>query len=107
MEKFFKRLQNIGINSNTHPNSAKKIRLGNTIPIMGMVSGSVVLLAIYFADGPTNAVLFTVFVVVTFFIPLLLNYLGKNVTSRIFHILLSYLYIALFAIAFGAQSHFQ
>jgi len=107
MEKLFKRLQNIGIRSNTDPDCAKRIRLGNTMPMMGMVSGSVVLLVIYFAGGPTNAVLFTVFVVVTLFIPLLLNYFGKNVSSRVFYILLSFLYIAMFAIVFGAQSHFQ
>jgi len=104
MIKFLSKLLNLGINAETDSALAKKIRLGNTIPMMGMVSGSVVLLAIYFTGGPLSAVLFTLFVVVTLFIPLLLNYLGKNVSSRIFHILLSYLYIALFAIAFGGNA---
>jgi len=107
MKEIFLKLLDFGVTNETDLNSTKKIRLSNIMPIMGMVTGSIVLLTIFFSGGESESVLITAVVIFSLWLPLLLNYYKRIIISRILYIILSFIYVVLFAIMFGIESHFQ
>jgi len=65
MRALFHQLFNIGVTDETDLNSAKKIRLSNIIPLVGVITGSFVLLVMVSFDGPFIFVLVNALIIIS------------------------------------------
>jgi len=107
MIKLLPKFLNLGINGGTDPESAKRIRLGNTLSILGISVGIIVLIYAYLSNWPLNVLLILSLIVVGTFIPPLLNYFQKIIASRISFLFVANISIICLCIVLGKFFHFQ
>jgi len=107
MINYLKRIQNVGVDSNTDPESAKRIKLANTISIIGIGVGLIVLFFAYLFNlyFGVKVALYTI-IVVTFIAPIL-NHYRKTIASRIVFLFIANMSVISMAIITGKQFHFQ
>jgi len=107
MIKYIQRIQNIGISTNTDIETAKRVRLCNSMSIVGISTGFAVLLYATLTSWPYDVFLLHVFIIVATFIPPTLNYFQKTIASRISFLLVANLSIVCLSITIGKFFHFQ
>jgi len=107
MVNFFEKIQNIGIDTNTDLKSARRIRLGNTMSILGISTGLILLFYAYSANWPLTVFTIHSFIVIATFVPPVLNYFRKNVTSRISFVLVANVSTICLTIVVGPNFNLQ
>jgi len=107
MIEYLKKIQNIGIDSSIDLESAKRIRLSNTLSIIGISIGIIVLTYAYLANWHFSALFILSLIVVGTFIPPLLNYFQKIIASRISFLFVANISIICLSTVLGKFFHFQ
>jgi len=107
MIKIFRNIQNIGIRPSTNFASARRIRLGNTMSILGITTGLILLFYAYLTKWPLTAFIIHSFIVIATLVPPVLNYYQKNVASRISFILIANMSTICLSIAVGPNFNLQ
>jgi len=107
MINFLKRIQNIGIDSNTDLETIKLIRLINTLSLITIIDLLSVLIVSFFAGWPFEALMVMFFFFVSFFVPIVLNNFKKTAASSLYLVAMPYLIIFSFTIFFGLEFEFH
>ncbi len=107
MIKHINNFRNIGINSSLDPESIRRIRLCNSMSIVGISTAFVVLFYGYFANWSSTSIVLISITVIATFIPPVLNYLNRIISSRISFLMISNGSTIVFSIVFGQAVHFQ
>jgi len=107
MFKHINNFRNLGIDSSIDKETAQRIRLGNSMSIIGITTAFVVLFYSYFANLPFSSILLISIAVVSTFIPPILNSFHKTISARISFLVVANGFTIIFAIVFGSDLHFQ
>jgi len=107
MINLLRRIQNIGIDSNTDIETIKLIRIINTLSLITIIDLFAVLIVSFFANWPFEALLVMFFFLVAFIVPIVLNKFKKNFASSIYLVIMPYLTIFSFTIFFGVEFEFH
>lgn len=99
--------QNLGIDSTIDRETVQRIRLGNSMSIIGIPTSFVVLLYSLLASWPTSIILLIGSSTVATFIPPILNSFKKTVASRISFLVIANGLTIIFALLFGSALHFH
>lgn len=107
MVKYINNFRNLGIDTSVDKETTQRIRLGNSMSIIGISTAFVVLFYGYFARLPASSILLISIAVISTFIPPILNSFNKTVSARISFLLVANGFTIIFAIIFGPDLHFQ
>lgn len=107
MIKFFQKIQNIGINTGTNSESVSRIRLGNTMSILGISTALILFFFAYITNWPISVLILHSFIVVLTFMPPVLNYFNKTVASRVSFVLIANISIMCLTLIIGPGFNFQ
>lgn len=107
MIKFPHKIQNIGIDANTELEIAKRIRIVNTIAIIAIFCGFMILAYAYLDNWPVQSFFVFGFISASTFVPLILNHFKKTYASRMIFVFIAYIDIIALCIVFGSSFHYQ
>ncbi len=107
MIKHIKNFQNLGVDSSIDREIEKKIRLANSMSIIGISTACVVLLYGLVASWPFPVMIFIGVSIVATLVPPTLNFFKKNFISRISFLLIANGFTVAFALIVGPDLHFQ
>lgn len=105
--KFFEKIQNIGVDPHIPSDIVKKIKLTNSISIVTIVMGLIILGYAFLVNWPPIALFFLFLLNCSVYVTLFLNYFHKTLASRVYYLISAYVIILSLAIIFGQEVHYQ
>jgi len=98
---------NTGVHADIEPDTKKRIRIINSLSIVGAIIGCIAVLYSKSSNWPTYAILSLAVIIPAQLLPIVLNAFHKYILARVYLILFDELYLVFLIILFGLEMHYQ
>jgi len=107
MKNLITKIINTGVRKDLDPDTAKRIRVINSMSIVGAIIGLVALCYSISSDWTAYAILSIAVIIPSQILPIVLNAFNKYILTRVYLILFDDLYLVFLIILFGLEMHYQ
>jgi len=107
MKNIITKIINTGVHKDLEPDTAKRIRVVNSLSLVGVIIGSVMVFYSISANWSWLAILCLALIIPSQILPIVLNSFHKFIISRVYLVVWDNLYLLFMSISFGIEIHYQ